>query len=63
MIGGEIVIESTKKNCFMNFTNNRQDVYWPVACNVQFIFTFKYRQNFSPFDRLREKSLGQRFIY
>ena len=47
IICGEIGIESTMKNFFINFTDNWQDGYWPVVCNVQFIFTFKYRQNFS----------------
>ena len=41
---------STVKNFFINFTDNWQDGYWPVVCNVQFIFTFKYRQNFSSFE-------------
>ena len=38
------------KKLFINFTNNWQDGYWPVVCNVQFIFTFKYTQNFSSFE-------------
>ena len=38
-----------KKN-FVNFTDNWQDGYWPLGCNVQFIFTFKYWQNFSSFE-------------
>ena len=51
------------KKLFRNFTDNWQDGYWPVVCTVQFIFTFKYRQNFSSFETLREKSLGQGLFF
>ena len=63
IICGEIVIESTIKNLFINFTNDWQDRYRSVVCNAEFTFTFKYRQNFCSFERLREKYLGQKFIY
>ena len=46
IICGAIVIESTIKNFFLNFTDYWQDGYWPVVCTVQFIFTFKYWQKF-----------------
>ena len=42
------------KKKIINFTDSWQDGYWPVVCNVQFNFTFKYRQNFSSIEWLRE---------
>ena len=48
---------------FINFTDDWQDGYLSVVCNVQFVFSFKYRQYFCSFERQRESYLGQRFIY
>ena len=34
---GVIVTESTIKNIFINFTDDWQDGYWQIVCNVEFI--------------------------
>ena len=32
---------TTIKNFFINFNDSWHNGYWPVVCDVQFIFTFK----------------------
>ena len=49
-----MAIEPTIKNFFYKLSDNWQDGYWLVVCNVQFFFSF--RQNFSSFEKLGEKT-------
>ena len=59
----EIVIESMIKNFFINFADDRWDRYWMVICYIKFVFTFKYGQYFSSFERLGEDPSCKGLVY